>query len=225
MRPTWAMRGTRSNTSSSWSSKTSLCRKRPWPPTWCCRQRPSPKRTAHSRTASDVSNASVLPCGRLATRDPTGRSRPTSPAASVRLGLSAEQFDYASPRDVFDEMAGLTPIMAGINYDRLDREGGIQWPCPTPTHPGTPNLYTETFPRANGLARLTPVRQGPAAVELPDDDYPIELNTGRVLYHWHGGTITSRVDGLLELVPEVEATIHPDDADTYGVRHASLVRV
>ncbi len=54
---------------------------------------------------------------------------------------------------------------------------------------------------------------------------PIVLNTGRVLYHWHGGTITSRVDGLLELVPEVEATIHPDDADTYGVRHASLVRV
>ncbi len=163
---------------------------------------------------------------------PIGDSRPdwaiTADVARrvcMRLGLSAEQFDYASPRDVFDEMAGLTPIVAGINYDRLDREGGIQWPCPTPTHPGTPNLYTETFPRANGLARLTPVRQGPAAVELPDDDYPIVLNTGRVLYHWHGGTITSRVDGLLELVPEVEATIHPDDADTYGVRHASLVRV
>ncbi|MBV8714001.1 MAG: hypothetical protein JOZ65_02920, partial [Chloroflexi bacterium] len=114
---------------------------------------------------------------------------------------------------------------AGVSHSRLDREGGIQWPCPTPDHPGTPNLYTENFPRPSGLARLTPVRQGPAAMELPDDEYPIVLNTGRVLYHWHGGTITTRVDGLVDLVPVVTATINPEDAGTYGVRHGQPVRV
>src|SRR5207237_5640939 len=116
-------------------------------------------------------------------------------------------------------------IISGVSHGRLDREGGIQWPCPTPDHPGTPNLYTSDFPRPGGLARLTPVRQGPAAMELPDDQYPIVLNTGRVLYHWHGGTITTRVDGLMELVPEVEATINPIDAETYGVSDRGPVRV
>jgi formate dehydrogenase alpha subunit len=142
-----------------------------------------------------------------------------------RVGLDERQFQYSSPREIMDEMAGLTPIIAGISHDRLDREGGIQWPCPSPEHPGTPNLYTENFPRPNGLARLTPVRQGPAAMELPDDEYPIVLNTGRVLYHWHGGTMTTRVDGLVDMVPRVEVTINPIDADTYAVHDREAVRV
>ena len=142
-----------------------------------------------------------------------------------RLGLDPSQFAYESPAEIWDEMARLTPIISGVSHERLDREGGIQWPCPTPDHPGTPNLYTDQFPRPGGIARLTPVRQGPAAMELPDDDYPIVLNTGRVLYHWHGGTITTRVDGLVDLVPVVSATINPEDADTYGVRHGDPVRV
>jgi formate dehydrogenase alpha subunit len=142
-----------------------------------------------------------------------------------RLGQDPSQFAYEAPAEIFDEMARLTPIISGVSHSRLDREGGIQWPCPTSDHPGTPNLYTENFPRPSGLARLTPVRQGPAAVELPDDEYPIVLNTGRVLYHWHGGTITTRVDGLVDLVPAVQATINPDDADTYGVRNGEPVKV
>lgn len=163
---------------------------------------------------------------------PVGQSRPDwditcdiARRVCRRLGLDARQFRYASAAAIFDEMARLTPILGGLSHARLDREGGIQWPCPTRDHPGTPNLYTETFPRPSGLARLTPVHQGPAAIELPDDEYPIVLNTGRVLYHWHGGTMTTRVDGLVDLVPEVEATIHPQDADTWGVRDGELVRV
>ena len=163
---------------------------------------------------------------------PIGQSRPDwdiscdiARRVCRRLGLDESQFDYSSPREIMDEMALLTPIIAGISHDRLDREGGIQWPCPSLDHPGTPNLYTEKFPRPNGLARLTPVRQGPAAMELPDDQYPIVLNTGRVLYHWHGGTMTTRVDGLVEMVPEVEVTINPVDADTYGIRHTEPVHV
>jgi formate dehydrogenase alpha subunit len=164
--------------------------------------------------------------------EPVGGSRPdwqiTAEIARRvcrRLGRSEDQFAYRSPAEIFDEMGRLTPIVAGLSHTRLDREGGIQWPCPTPEHPGTPNLYTEGFPRPGGIARLTPVRQGPAAMELPDDEYPIVLNTGRVLYHWHGGTMTTRVDGLVDMVPAVVATINPDDADTYGVRDAEEVRV
>ncbi len=163
---------------------------------------------------------------------PVGESRPdweiTAEIARrvcARLGHDPSQFMYESAADIFDEMARLTPIIGGVSHTRLDREGGIQWPCPDPRHPGTPNLYTENFPRPNGLARLTPVRQGPAAMELPDDEYPILLNTGRVLYHWHGGTITTHVDGLVELVPSVMATINPVDAETYGVRDGEPVRV
>ena len=142
-----------------------------------------------------------------------------------RLGFDESQFAYRSSSEIFDEMARLMPIIGGLSHARLDRESGIQWPCPSVDHPGTPNLYTEDFPRPNGLARLTPVRQGAAAMELPDDAYPIVLNTGRVLYHWHGGTITTRVDGLVDMVSEVEATINPADADTYGVQHGRPVQV
>jgi formate dehydrogenase alpha subunit len=163
---------------------------------------------------------------------PVGNTRPdwaiTSEIARrvcQRIGQDPSQFAFESPAEIFDEMARLTPIIAGVSHARLDRDSGVQWPCPTPEHPGTPNLYTENFPRPNGLARLTPVRQGPAAVELPDDEYPIVLNTGRVLYHWHGGTITTRVDGLVDLVPSVQATINPDDADTYGIRDGEPVQV
>jgi len=163
---------------------------------------------------------------------PVGQSRPDweitcdlARRVCRRLGLDERQFSYPSAAAIFDDMARLTPIVGGLSHARLDREGGIQWPCPSPDHPGTPNLYTETFPRPGGLARLTPVHQGPAAMELPDDEYPIVLNTGRVLYHWHGGTITTRVDGLVELVPAVEASIHPTDAETWGVRDGEPVRV
>jgi len=142
-----------------------------------------------------------------------------------RLGVDGRQFGYAGPKHIFEEMASLTPILAGIDYDRLDTEGGIQWPCPSKNHPGTPNLYIESFPLPGGKARLTPVRQGAAAAELPDDQYPLILNTGRTLYTWHGGTITSRVQGLVDLVPEVEATINPVDAETNGLRHGDSVRL
>jgi predicted molibdopterin-dependent oxidoreductase YjgC len=163
---------------------------------------------------------------------PVGDSRPdwwiTAQIAQrvcERLGLDASQFDYRSAAAIFDEMASLTPILAGLSHTRLDHEGGVQWPCPSAEHPGTPRLYVDAFPRPNGLARLTPVRQGAAAVELPDDEYPIILNTGRTLYHWHGGTITTRVSGLVDLVPVVEATINPVDADTFGVRDRQPVEV
>jgi formate dehydrogenase alpha subunit len=162
--------------------------------------------------------------------DPPGEARPdwwiTSELAkrvADRLGLSGSGFHYTHPAEVFDEMARLVPFLSGISYERLDREGGIQWPCPTPDHPGTRFLYAESFPI--GKAKFIPVVQTAEAAELPDRDFPFLLNTGRVLYHWHGGTLTRRVKGLLELAPRLEVAISPEDARRLGIDQGTLVRL
>ena len=162
---------------------------------------------------------------------PPGEARPDwwitaelAKRVARRLALDVgRQFDYAGSAEIFDEMARLTPFLAGLSHARLDREGGLQWPCPTSDHPGTRYLYAESFPR--GRARFIPARQIETAAELPDADYPFVLNTGRLLYHWHGGTLTRRVQGLLELAPRLEIAIHPSDARRLGVDEGGELRV
>jgi formate dehydrogenase alpha subunit len=162
---------------------------------------------------------------------PPGEARPdwwiTSELAkriARRLGAKVTgQFDYAGAAEIFDEMARLTPFLRGLSHARLDREGGIQWPCPAPEHPGTRYLYAESFPR--GRARFVLAAQTAEAAELPDADFPFILNTGRLLYHWHGGTLTRRVQGLLELAPRLEVALHPADARRLGVETGARIRV
>jgi formate dehydrogenase alpha subunit len=154
--------------------------------------------------------------------DPPGQARPDweivcdlARRVAVRLDRDPEQFRYTHPSEIFAEMARLWPNLAGISYERLEREGGIQWPCPAPDHPGTPRMYAESFPR--GLGKFVPVEQGPPAEELPDRRFPLILNTGRMLYHWHGGTITRHVNGLVARAPHVPVAVNPADAATYGL--------
>jgi formate dehydrogenase alpha subunit len=162
---------------------------------------------------------------------PPGEARPDwwitqelAKRVARRIGQDVgAQFDYAGAAEIFDEMARLTPFLAGLSHARLDREGGLQWPCPTPEHPGTRFLYAESFPRGRG--RFIPARQIETAAELPDADYPFVLNTGRLLYHWHGGTLTRRVQGLMELAPRLEIAIHPSDASRLGVDDGAPLRV
>src|SRR3989454_7975101 len=164
-------------------------------------------------------------------RPPPGRAKPdwwiTSELAkrvAAKLGMNvARQFDYDGPAAIFDEMARLTPFLGGLSHARLDREGGLQWPCPTAEHPGTRYLYAESFPL--GRARFIAARETVEAAELPDGDFPFILNTGRLLYHWHGGTLTRRVQGLLELAPRLEVAIHPSDARRLGVDTGSRIRL
>jgi formate dehydrogenase alpha subunit len=139
-----------------------------------------------------------------------------------RLGKRVTGFDYQHPSEIFDEMASLWPNVRGMSYARL-AGGGLQWPCPSPEHPGTRYLYGESFPRGKG--RFVPVAQTATAAELPDPDYPFLLNTGRLLYHWHGGTMTRRVQGLLELAPRLEVAVHPSDARRLGVGDGAALRV
>ena len=142
---------------------------------------------------------------------------------SRRMGVDEGQFTYAGPAAIFDEMARLVPFLRGLSHDRLDREGGLQWPCPTPDHPGTRYLYADSFPRGRGC--FVPVAQHEIAEEVPDGEYPLILNTGRILEHWHGGTLTRRVAGLLERVDVIPVVVHPADAATLGLVDGDAVVV
>jgi predicted molibdopterin-dependent oxidoreductase YjgC len=123
-----------------------------------------------------------------------------------------------------DEIARVTPSWRGVSYAKLRREGALQYPVLTPESPGTPFLFADRFPTADGKAQLTPVEFLPPS-ELPSEEYPFFLNTGRQMYHWHTGTMTRRAAGLdsREPVPVVE--IAPSDAIALGVADGDTVRV
>jgi formate dehydrogenase alpha subunit len=134
---------------------------------------------------------------------------------------SSAGFDYDHPSQIWDDMASLTPPFQGINFQRLQAESGVHWPCNTPEDPGTPYLFAEDFPRGRG--QFTALDYGPSA-ELPDSEFPFILSTGRVLYHWHGGTLTRR--SRLDLIyPEPTVEINPLDAADLGILDQGRVRV
>ena len=190
---------------------------------WSCPPLPSPRRMARSPTASGA-------CSWCTRRiDPPGAARADwaitcdlAQRLATKLGKQTDAFAYAHPGEIFAEMASLIPFLGGMSYARLNA-GGLQWPCPTPDHPGTAGLFADTFPR--GRARFAIVDQGVPAAELPDRRYPLLLNTGRVLPHWHGGDLTRRVPGLVALYPEVEVAIHPADATRFAVIDGEPVRI
>jgi formate dehydrogenase alpha subunit len=128
---------------------------------------------------------------------------------------------YPAPSAIWDEMRRVTPDFGGISYERLEREGGVHWPCPAPDHPGTPYLFADDFPRGRG--KFWPVEYGTAS-EQPDADYPFVLSTGRVLYHWHGGTMT-RVSSLDAAWPECTVEMHSRDAARLGLESGDWIDV
>jgi len=160
---------------------------------------------------------------------PVGESRPDwvivcdlARRLEARLGQSPSAgFDYRHPSEIWEEMRRLTPDFGGIDYARLDREGGVHWPCPAQDHPGSPYLFKDDFPRGRG--KFWKLEYGTES-ELPDDEYPFILSTGRVLYHWHGGTL-SRRSKLDEIWPEATVELHPDDGAHLGVQTGDWVEV
>jgi formate dehydrogenase alpha subunit len=145
--------------------------------------------------------------------EPIGNSRPDWQIVSdlsTRLGYP---MNYPSPKEIMDEITSLTPSYGGTRYERL--EGlGLQWPCPSADHPGTPILHKDRFTRGMGKFHVTPYAPSP---ELPDENYPFLLTTGRVLYHYH--TLLSRKSkGLSEIYPEGMVEINPEDAGRLGIK-------
>ncbi len=136
-----------------------------------------------------------------------------------RLGLD---WNYAGPQEVFEEMRRAMPSIAGISWERLEREGAVTYPCKDAADPGQPVIFTERFPTADGRGKFVPAQFRPAA-ELPDADYPFVLITGRVLEHWHTGAMTRRSAALDALEPAAHIDVNPDDLAALGGRAGEFV--
>jgi assimilatory nitrate reductase catalytic subunit len=137
-------------------------------------------------------------------------------------------FSYDGSSAVFEELRAATrgsvADYSGISYDRLSREDGVFWPCPSDDHPGTPRLFQDTFPTSSGKARFHPIEHdGPA--EVPDEHFPVYLTTGRVLAHYQSGTQTRRVVSLMDAAPAPTAEMHPLLAKRHGLADGAPVRV
>ena len=138
------------------------------------------------------------------------------------VGGTHAGWEYASTSEIMDEINALTPSYAGITHARLGRGDQLQWPVKDTAHPGTPILHINQF--ARGLGKFMPIEHVPPA-EMPDAEYPVLLSTGRVLYHWHGGTMTRRAEGLLEVYSQALIEVNPMDAQSLGLNGSKRVRV
>ena len=137
---------------------------------------------------------------------------------ATRMGVPMR---YANAEEIFEEIRTVTPSYAGITWDRINK-AGIHWPCPTPEHPGTPILHTAQFTRGKGMFHAID-HQPPA--ELPDDAYPLMLTTGRMIYHYHTGTMTMQSDGLNTMAPECFVEISSGDAEKMGITDGEMINV
>ncbi len=137
---------------------------------------------------------------------------------SKRMGY---EMNYANISEVFREIGQAWPAVAGITYSRLEH-GGLQWPCPTVDHPGTPYLFKGGFPRGKGRFTIVKYRD---PMEMVSDEFPFILTTGRQLFQYHTGTMTRRVPPINEVSPGPYVEINPDDALTLGIEDEQKVRV
>jgi formate dehydrogenase alpha subunit len=153
---------------------------------------------------------------------PLGNSKPDW-WITCQLGqrLGAKGFDFEHPEGIMEEISRLTPSYGGISYERLEGDG-LQWPCPTKAHPGTPILHTQQFTRGKG--KFIPVEYRPP-MERPSSKYPLVLTTGRSLFQYHTGTMSRRVEGLNVFKGEGEVEINPADASRLRIKDGNKVKV
>jgi len=138
-----------------------------------------------------------------------------------RLGLD---WSYTGPHEIFNEVAEATPSFSNITWERLEREGAVTYPVDGPDQPGNEIIFYSGFPTASGRAKIVPANVSPPD-EIPDDDYPMVLSTGRVLEHWHTGSMTRRAGVLDAIEPEAVAFMSPRQLHRTGARPGELIRI
>jgi formate dehydrogenase alpha subunit len=141
---------------------------------------------------------------------------------AAKMGY-ADQFPWQTSEEVFNEMRSLTPSYAGMTYERLEKPEGLHWPCPTEDHPGTPILHIGKCSHPDGMGVMHPIEWKPPA-EVPDEEYPLILTTGRCLFHWHTGSMTRRSAHLDAEVPTGWIEINPEDAKALGIVDGEMVK-
>ncbi|MBN2395203.1 MAG: formate dehydrogenase subunit alpha [Candidatus Atribacteria bacterium] len=153
--------------------------------------------------------------------DPIGEAKPEWQIISELAQKMDYQMSYHHPSEIMEEIAKLTPVYGGIFYPRLEKEG-LQWPCLDENHPGTQFLHKGKFSRGKGKFSAVEFKE---AAELPDEKYPFLFTTGRVLYHFHTGTVTRKSKGLNEIYKEALVEISPQDAHELGIDDGDMVEV
>ena len=138
-----------------------------------------------------------------------------------RMGLP---WNYGGPADVFTEMTQVMPSLKNITWERLVREGAVTYPVDDPHQPGNEIIFTTGYPTASGRGKIVPAHVLPPD-ELPDDEYPMVLSTGRVLEHWHTGSMTRRSHVLDQIEPEATAFMSPKDMRRMNVQPGNFIRM
>ncbi len=133
-----------------------------------------------------------------------------------------KQFSFTTPAQIFEEIRKCVPQYKGITYERLKSASGIQWPCPTEDHPGTEVMFVEKFPTADGLGHFQVAEYKPP-LELPDEEYPYIFTNGRVISHFHTGTMTRRTKRLNDESPHGFAEINRADAHELAIGNGDEV--
>jgi formate dehydrogenase alpha subunit len=153
--------------------------------------------------------------------EPVGNSKPDWEILTELLRRLGLDVDYHSPSEIMDEINRLVPLYGGITHERI-QEVGLQWPCPTKDHPGTPILHVGKFTRGKGLFTVNDFER---IGEQVSEDFPFILTTGRVTHQYHTGTMTRKVWTLHREYPHSFIEINPIDAAALGIREHQLVRV
>jgi len=153
--------------------------------------------------------------------EPPGEAKPDLELITVLAENMVHSFGHKDPEQIIEEIASLTPIYGGIHYDRLNSYG-LQWPCTDRNHPGTPVLHRDKFSR--GLGKFHAVEYKPPA-ESVSAGFPLILTTGRILEHYHTGSMTRRSEVLNELCPSGTIDIHPEDALKLGIVDGDIVAI
>ncbi|MBQ7158885.1 MAG: formate dehydrogenase subunit alpha [Treponema sp.] len=151
-----------------------------------------------------------------------GNMRPDTDILIDLMNAMGYKQPYLTPSQIMDEIAELTPSMKGISFERLDSGESLQWPCPDKTHPGTPIMHAGKPVR--GKALLYPAAYKPST-ELPDEEYPFFLTTGRILYHYNAAAMTSRSPGLNEIASEGFIEVNYKDAEKLGFENGEKIKV
>jgi formate dehydrogenase alpha subunit len=151
--------------------------------------------------------------------DPPGEAKPDWKIICELAALTGmkEKFDFSSPEEIFEEIRKTVPQYAGITYERLKKAGGIQWPCPKEDHPGTDTMFVERFATPDGLGHFQVVSYKPPA-ELPDEDYPYVFSNGRIIFHYHSGSMTRRTERLDNEINKAIVEVNTEDAWEEGIK-------
>jgi len=128
-----------------------------------------------------------------------------------------EKFNFNSPEEIFEEIRKTVPQYSGITYERLKKAGGIQWPCPKEDHPGTDTMFMERFATLDGLGHFQVVPYKPPA-EIPDEEYPYVFTNGRIIFHYHSGTMTRKTERLNNEINKAIVEINTEDAREKGIK-------